>query len=284
MTRARSVLYATTLVALVMTSCAGMNAASCQFDTDCGTNSACIESQCYARCVTDEDCGVEPGSVSSIACRAVTPKDGEQESFGICASDDVTNNTPDSQQCSSNAECVSALDNENARCSLLNTCIIAPNEHAILIEDLSAPPGAELLAVWVADSSGATQGWGVSEDYAPSNDAESDAIFDGSPAQLSPDETCVMTPSEGEGVMLGGEGGTIRVYFVDEQGARLSLQPGWTVHVIERGANCAETEVSNEYRAKLCVSVAGDPIDSSSQCATPLDGVGVDAASFDLAL
>lgn len=284
MTRARFVIHALSLTALSMMSCADMNAASCRFDTDCGTNSACIESQCYTRCVTDQDCGVEPGSVSSIACRAVSPDGGEQESFGVCASDDITDITPGSQQCSTDAECTNALENENARCSLLNTCIIAPNEHAILIEDASAPPGAELLAVWVTDPSGVTQGWGIAEDYAPSHDATSDMLFDGSRVQLDPQETCVANASSAVGVMLGGVGGTIRVYFVDEQGARLTLQPGWKVQIIERGSNCAETENSDEYRVKLCVSVAGDPIDSPRQCATPLDGVGLGAATFDLAL
>jgi len=279
-------------VIMLSASCGGF-AVECAFDADCDLNEACAVGTCRQVCVMDEDCAdlATSSPDAEIACRPLT-REAEAEAVNVCAPPDFEENSANNDsECVTDEECVEALGSEFARCSLINTCIMPSPDYGILVRDLGEVAegdegvGAELLAIYVEDANGAILGWAVSLDYQPAPLATSEAQgFDGSSLVMDESFACVATPEEARGVELGGEGGSLRVYFVDEGGARLTLEDGWMIHIVERGANCGDGEVSNEYEVRLCVSRSGDAVMTETQCQDILAASVTDKATLTLDL
>lgn len=267
------------LVWLAQPSCSGL-ASMCTVDADCGPEEACVEQICRTRCASNEDCAeedeLEPGA--QITCRPITRPEEPDEAINVCAppeTDSPEENNDSPQACQSNAECVERLGEMRARCSVVNTCILAPDEHSVLIRDAGSPgpadaeAGVELLALWVEDDTGARLGWGVLEAYEPAGGQDPSppmGALDGSPVELDPEATCVADPAQAPALRLGGAGGTARVSFLDAQGRRLLLEEGWQIVVLERGPDCHEDEVADEYEVSLCVSQADGAFEEQTQC------------------
>lgn len=272
----------------------GPSFSECAFDADCGVNEACAVGTCRQVCSMDEDCEalVEVNPGADIACRPLTRPE-ESEAVNVCAPPDFEeNNANNDLDCISDQECVVQLGSELARCSLINTCIMPAPDYGILVRDLGTasqeqtPEGVEVMAIYVEDSAGTILGWAVSLDYNPAQTPSPDATqsFDGSSLAMDEALQCVATPLEARGVTLGGEGGSLRVYFIDDGGARLALSSGWKINIIERGANCGADEISDEYEVRLCVSRSGDTIMTESQCEEVLADLAVDKTSLTLDL
>lgn len=254
--------------------CGGV-ANSCQFDADCSSNEACVQNTCRQICAQNEDCASAPMGAfeGPFSCSPFT-REGEEVAINVCIpqDQDATDMGNPTQSCTTNEDCVQALGSAAATCSLIKTCILPPVEYGAQVRALSEA-GAQLLAIYVEDERAQVQGWAVSLEYEPVG-AGSAASFDGSARALEAE--CVASPQQAQGVMLGGEGGSVRVYFVDEKRERITLESGWRVRVIERGQNCSVDEVSDEYEVRLCVSRAGEMLESSAQCervlASPVSG------------
>jgi len=280
-------------VAMLSGGC-GVSFSECAFDADCGVNEACAVGTCRQVCSMDEDCEVlaQDNPDGDIACRPLTRPE-ESEAVNVCAPPDFEdNNANNDLDCTTDQECVAQLGSEFARCSLINTCIMPAPDYGVLVRDLGTNQqeqqgeGAEIMAIYVEDAAGTIQGWAVSLEYEPAQtpSPETTQSFDGSSLAMDEALQCVATPLEARGVTLGGQDGSLRVYFIDDGGARLTLADGWKINVVERGANCGADEVSDEYEVRLCVSRSGDMIMTETQCEEVLAGSAVDKTSLTLDL
>lgn len=261
----------------------------CMFDSDCTTDAVCVTGECRVICASDEDCATQQDASpdEEIACRPYTRTDAEDEAINVCAPpldlapNNEENNT--SRECATDEDCVTQFGDDAARCSLLDTCIIPPPEHAVRIEDRSEA-GAEILALFAVDVGGEPVAFGVLEAYAPAGEADDALMLNGERPELTEDGQCVASTAAAPATALGGAGGTMRAYFIDDAGQRTLLEPSWRVVVIERGPECAADATSDEYELRLCVSRAGDDVDDATQCGTLLGQGSQTRTEFEVTL
>ncbi len=272
-------------VALAMSMCVGTTGcgasvgAPCSFDSDCGAEAACVGEVCRTICSDDDDCVTEQEREpdEEIACRPVMR---QMESINVCGPPDLTDDNSDTDpECTRDAQCRALLEDDRARCSLINRCVIPQLQYGVLVSDLgepeAGPPGAQILDVHL-ERDGAIIGYGVIEDLSLANDVSGEGaalpgaavVFSAEMAQCVEGYDAAATPS----VPLGGMGGFVRASFVNDVGERVTPQAGMDVVVVERGMNCADTEVSNEFRVALCVSPRQEDLNETTQCTTELAG------------
>lgn len=250
--------------------------------------SRCIQQSCYEECDTDEDCS---GNLE-MSCQSVDRGGQTDQSINVCATTEflIVNNEPGNTMCEEDEVCRQVFLDDRARCSLLGSCIIPAEEHALLLTDRSmrGQPGAELLAVYLEPPSSSPEAAIklTVESYLPIEPLTGD-IPEGwnTTHMLDATQMCVANVEDTSALALGGDGGTLRLFAQDTQGARQLLTEGWSVVIIERGPACVDTEIADPIEIALCVSLAGDELDNTGQCTRilPPQGEGRTTAviSFD---
>ncbi len=275
---------------IALVGCGDFSPGECTFDSECGVGSRCIQQSCYEECTTDEEC-----ASASRTCQAVDRGGETAQSITVCAggSEFISPNTsPGDTMCEEDEVCQQAFLDDRARCSLLGSCIIPAEKHAILITDRSmrGQPGAELFLVQLEPPSSQSTEEVLTlavESYEPLEPLLSEVPEGWNlPADLSDTmQMCVTDPQERPTLPLGGNGGQVRLVAQDAKGARQLLSRGWRVVVIERGTACVDTEFDDPIDVSLCVSLDGDALDNDTQCdrmlVTQGEGRTIATISFD---
>ena len=258
------------LIALGMlpTSC-GVASAPCTFDSECGAQRRCVAQRCYSECEGDESCA----EINEAAtCQAIDRGEELSQTFNVCAVEDLSSSPPDVKaRCEEDQFCRELLADERARCGLLERCLIPAEQHALWVVDLSDGQrgGAALLGAYLLDERGEWIAPLEIESYSPRQPADGEEAPSGwPPPREALDEAgeCAMEGEPIEALGLGGEGGSVRLFYRDDEGQRGLLEAGWQVVIIERGASCGAEERDDAYAIKLCLGLEGDERDDTSQC------------------
>lgn len=243
-------------------------APTCLQDSECGADELCVESTCLQRCASDPECG--PAEL----CRTKIRSSGE--SVSVCAGEDGPQDGETG--CSSDADCVEALDDPQAVCSIDGFCFMPQREFAVLIRDTSveepasgAPDGgsgSDIGAVFLIDDGGRPAAYG--EAIRASEAATVDAL-DGTEVALTSDGECPDDAAASEGAL--GVGGWVLLRFVDPDGAPLSWpEPGWSLVVVEWGPLCPQGELEpvDTYEVWGCSAPSATTLDVETNCTTAL--------------
>lgn len=228
---------------------------NCVFDSECGPSQRCVQSICYQECTSDDQCAQDEEESCQSQDRG---GDGAQD-IAVCIQDNdiIATETNHETSCTENSECQERLNDERARCGILSTCIIPPEEHTIIVEDLSTrgQPGAEILTAYLEDQQGTLLDTLTIQAYTPVEPLTSEGAQDF--AWLSPHHMTCNTTSTA--LALGGQSGELELAYLNAQGRKSTLEEGWSIVVHEKGSQCDESEPNDPLQIMLCVTLTGDP-------------------------
>lgn len=271
------------ILSVVLAGLAGCSAGignDCEVDSDCGAAQVCANSKCTRTCTRDDDC-----SRSGYACRPLDDPEREGQ-INVCVTTDTGTDIDLGSECSSDEECRERLG-PNAKCGIDARCIVEEGREGLLIRDRTdladqsgsdSRYGAEIGAVYLADSDGTPVGYARTVQYSPGGDLGGESHLDGAEPSLTEDERCVTGPlAEGTSPLGGGE---LLVEFVDQAGRTLDIAPDQRVVIIEWAeSNCGDSvDDTDAYDVSFCESTSGrlevedctEPLESSASGRTVL--------------
>ena len=262
--------WALLLLTLIFFGCGDETGGPCGFDSNCPTNQACVTAFCRPLCRNDSDCRdiqlPDENAQGPALCRPFIRVTISQVPINVCAPKEEVSITPP-DECTTDQQCINQLDNDHARCSLLNTCIVPPEVTSILLRDQSTT-GATILGVQL-ERSGQTFATHLIEDYTPAGQLSPPPPISLPDQPTLPPLSCPTPPARH--APLGGQGGQLRLHFKQPDGQRIALQRGDRVVVFEQGSQCTADQTDEAIQAFLCTSRAGDrPQSDDTQCGLAL--------------
>lgn len=244
--------------------------ARCTFDSECSREARCVQGSCYQECLSDEECDA---SGEGNSCMTLDRGPDASQQFSICAPPDFTEidtrANAATRTCEEDQPCQELFRDARARCGILSTCIIPPEEHAILItvrHDEGSRP-VELVSAHVEDEHGVRLGSLMIDVY---RSGQSEHQSDDAPDKWNqePPLTC---PAPAQSLILDGQESLARLGLVTPSG-RLLLEEGWRVVLVERADVCTDPDgiLAADVEISLCVGLAGDAFSPEEQCTRTL--------------
>lgn len=243
----------------------------CTFDSECRVGSSCVQGSCYQECTSDEEC---TSSGASSTCVTIDRGTDTSQQLSVCAPEDRANKeyTPNAttMSCEEDQICKDLFRDERARCSILATCIIPPEEHAILLTPTSNELPVEIVRAYMEDEAGEYLGALRVDRYQSGGEPLSG---EEQPPMEWNHEPPIICDQERplEAMTLEAPEGFARLGLFMDEGREL-FQKDWRVVLVQRADACPDLDGSSAVNVEvlLCIGLSGDPFSPEEQCTREL--------------